>query len=49
MNGSVGACVAMLARSIAPKLRERDVPPGETTALVCVASMLGVMIRPRWC
>jgi len=46
MNGSVGASVAMLSRSVAPKLRERNVPAGETTALVCVASTLGVVIPP---
>jgi tripartite ATP-independent transporter DctM subunit len=46
MNGSVGASVAMLSRSVAPKLRARDVPAGETTALVCVASTLGVVIPP---
>src|SRR5471032_2861208 len=46
MNGSVGASVAMLARSIAPKLAARGVPPAEGTALVCVASTLGVVIPP---
>jgi tripartite ATP-independent transporter DctM subunit len=46
MNGSVGASVAMLARSIAPKLETRGVPAAESTALVCVASTLGVVIPP---
>jgi tripartite ATP-independent transporter DctM subunit len=46
MNGSVGASVAMLARSVAPKLAARGVPPAESTALVCVASTLGVVIPP---
>jgi tripartite ATP-independent transporter DctM subunit len=46
MNGSVGASVAMLSRSIAPKLRARDVPAPQSTALVCVASTLGVVIPP---
>ena len=46
MNGSVGASVAMLSRSIAPKLAERGVPAAESTALVCVASTLGVVIPP---
>src|SRR5471032_1014518 len=46
MNGSVGASVAMLARSIAPKLAQRGVPAAEGTALVCVASTLGVVIPP---
>ena len=46
MNGSVGASVSMLARSVAPKLAARGVPPAESTALVCVASTLGVVIPP---
>ena len=46
MNGSVGASVAMLSRSVAPKLAARGMPPAESTALVCVASTLGVVIPP---
>lgn len=46
MNGSVGASVAMLSRSVAPKLARRGVPAAESTALVCVASTLGVVIPP---
>ena len=46
MNGSVGASVAMLSRSVAPKLAARGVPAAESTALVCVASTLGVVIPP---
>ncbi len=46
MNGSVGASVAMLSRSVAPKLETRGVPAAECTALVCVASTLGVVIPP---
>jgi tripartite ATP-independent transporter DctM subunit len=46
MNGSVGASVAMLSRSVAPKLAARGTPPAESTALVCVASTLGVVIPP---
>ncbi|MFI5002146.1 MAG: TRAP transporter large permease subunit, partial [Reyranellales bacterium] len=46
MNGSVGASVAMLSRSIAPKLAARGMPAAESTALVCVASTLGVVIPP---
>ncbi len=46
MNGSVGASVAMLSRSVAPKLDARGVPAAESTALVCVASTLGVVIPP---
>jgi tripartite ATP-independent transporter DctM subunit len=46
MNGSVGASVAMLSRSVAPKLDQRGVPAAESTGLVCVASTLGVVIPP---
>ena len=46
MNGSVGASVAMLSRSVAPRLAERGVPPAQSTALVCVASTLGVVVPP---
>jgi tripartite ATP-independent transporter DctM subunit len=46
MNGSVGASVAMLSRSVGPKLDARGVPAAESTALVCVASTLGVVIPP---
>src|SRR5258708_28244013 len=46
MNGSVGASVAILARSVAPKLAARGLAPAESTALVCVASTLGVVIPP---
>src|SRR5215475_10774742 len=46
MNGSVGASVAMLSRSVAPKLAARGVPAAESTALVCVSSTLGVVIPP---
>jgi len=46
MNGSVGASVAMLSRAIAPKLEARGVSAAESTALVCVASTLGVVIPP---
>src|SRR5260221_1735313 len=46
MNGSVGASVAMLARTVAPKLAARGVATAESTALVCVASTLGLVIPP---
>lgn len=46
MNGSVGASVAMLSRSVAPKLDARGVSAAKSTALVCVASTLGVVIPP---
>src|SRR4029453_16593674 len=46
MNGSVGASVAMLSRGVAPKLAARGVAANPSTALVCVASRLGVVIPP---
>ena len=46
MNGSVGASVAMLSRSVAPKLEARGVPAARSTAMVCVSSTLGVVIPP---
>jgi tripartite ATP-independent transporter DctM subunit len=46
MNGSVGASVSMLSRSVAPKLAARGMAPAQSTALVCVASTLGVVIPP---
>lgn len=46
MNGSVGASVAMLSRVVAPRLRERGADAAETTALVSVASTLGVLVPP---
>jgi tripartite ATP-independent transporter DctM subunit len=46
MNGSVGASVVMLSRVVAPRLRERGADPAETTALVAVASTLGVLVPP---
>jgi len=46
MNGSVGASVSMLSRSVAPKLAAHGVPLPQSTALVCVASTLGVVIPP---
>jgi tripartite ATP-independent transporter DctM subunit len=46
MNGSVGASVAMLSGVVAPRLRDRGADPAETTALVTVASTLGVLVPP---
>ncbi len=46
MNGSVGASVAMLSRVVAPRLRERGAGTAETTALITVASTLGVLVPP---
>ena len=46
MNGSVGASVSMLGRAVMPGLREADVPPQQSAALICVASTLGVVVPP---
>ncbi|MEO8155921.1 MAG: TRAP transporter large permease subunit, partial [Rhizobacter sp.] len=46
MNGSVGASLHTLSRSIAPALAERGVPAARAAATVCVASTLGVVIPP---
>ncbi len=46
MNGSVGASLHTLARSVAPALAGRGTPSAEATATVCVASTLGVVIPP---
>jgi len=46
MNGSVGASVAMLSRTLQPRLDASGVPPERTAALVCIASTLGVVIPP---
>ncbi|HYM02964.1 MAG TPA: TRAP transporter large permease subunit [Stellaceae bacterium] len=46
MNGSVGASAATLARVIQPRLLARGVSPGESLAIVCVASTLGVVVPP---
>jgi TRAP-type mannitol/chloroaromatic compound transport system permease large subunit len=46
MNGSVGASVVILSKTVQPKLDENHTPPSRTAALVCVASTLGVVIPP---
>lgn len=46
MNGSVGASVAVLSRSIRPMLARADVPASERVALLAAASTLGVVIPP---
>jgi TRAP-type mannitol/chloroaromatic compound transport system permease large subunit len=46
MNGSVGASVAMLSRTLLPRLDEAGVEPSNSAAVVCVASTLGVVIPP---
>lgn len=46
MNGSVGSSVAMLARTMQPRLDASGVPLPRAAALVCVASTLGVVVPP---
>lgn len=46
MNGSVGAGVAMLARTVLPRLRATGMPAEPAAALVTVTSTLGVVIPP---
>jgi tripartite ATP-independent transporter DctM subunit len=46
MNGSVGASVAMLSRTVQPRLDEDGLPRERGAALVCVASTLGVVVPP---
>lgn len=46
MNGSVGASVATLARTVLPRLREGGLSTERSAALVCVASTFGVVVPP---
>src|SRR5689334_12586728 len=46
MNGSVGAGVAMLTRSVLPRLDASGMDPEQGAALVTVTSTLGVVIPP---
>jgi tripartite ATP-independent transporter DctM subunit len=46
MNGSVGASVATLARTVFPRLDAAGMPAERSAALVCVASTLGVVVPP---
>ena len=46
MNGSVGAGVAMLTRTVLPRLTAGGVPIERGAALVTVSSTLGVVIPP---
>jgi tripartite ATP-independent transporter DctM subunit len=46
MNGSVGASVAMLARTVYPRLHESGLPSARGAAIVCVSSTLGVVVPP---
>jgi tripartite ATP-independent transporter DctM subunit len=46
MNGSVGAGVAMLSRTVLPRLDAKGIAPERGAALVAAASTLGVVIPP---
>ena len=46
MNGSVGASVAMLSRTLQPKLDAAGMPAERSAALCCMASTMGVVIPP---
>lgn len=46
MNGSVGASVVALSRSLGPRLAEAHIPPPTRHALVAVASTIGVLVPP---
>lgn len=46
MNGSVGASVVMLGRTVAPHLQASHVPQARTGAIVAMASTLGVVVPP---
>ncbi len=46
MNGSVGASVSVMSRSIRPMLAAEGVAPAERVALLAAASTLGVVVPP---
>ncbi|MCX7163631.1 MAG: TRAP transporter large permease subunit [Rhodocyclales bacterium] len=46
MNGSVGASVAMLGRTVTPRLAASGVSAERSSALVAVASTFGVVVPP---
>lgn len=46
INGSVGASVSMLCRTVQDKLQASEVPVQRSAALICVASTFGVVIPP---
>ena len=46
MSGSVGASVAMLTRTVHPRLEADGFPPEKNLALICMASTLGVVVPP---
>ena len=46
MSGSVGASVAMLTRTVHPRLEADGFAPEKNLALICMASTLGVVVPP---
>ena len=46
MSGSAGASVAMLSKTLYPRLARVGMPEERNVALVCVASTLGVVVPP---
>jgi tripartite ATP-independent transporter DctM subunit len=46
MNGSVGASVAMLSRTVQPRLDASGIPLEHGAAMICVSSTLGVVVPP---
>jgi tripartite ATP-independent transporter DctM subunit len=46
MNGSVGASVSVMSRSVRPMLEEERIPAPERVALLAAASTLGVVVPP---
>ncbi len=46
MNGSVGASVSMLSRTVMPRLDASGMNAERSAALVCVASTFGVVVPP---
>jgi tripartite ATP-independent transporter DctM subunit len=46
MSGSAGASVAMLSRTLYPRLAASGYPEGRNVALVCVSSTLGIVVPP---
>jgi tripartite ATP-independent transporter DctM subunit len=46
MNGSAGASVSMLARTVHPQLTQRGLNAERSAALVCAAGTLGVVVPP---
>lgn len=46
MNGSVGASVATLARALPPQLQARGASAERSAALICSASIIGVIVPP---